>query len=221
MKKMFIIIIVLAIILMGMVIYKNAAVGSQNNVNIQEIEKIENYISKIYMWKEITKEALPSFEDVNNVEELWIWEVVKKNLEEYEITREQMEAKAKEIFGENFNREFPQEGNESFSLQEEKQTYLATETMLDHQEDTFLLNQIEKTKEGYIVEVIEYLGDYAEGNSVIIRNLQEEEIGRVGINDSETKMQEIVKNNVERFDKKKVYLKNEKDRLVVQKVEKG
>ncbi len=87
-------------------------------------------------------------------------------------------------------------------------------------EDSFLLNNIEKNKEGYVVEIVEYLEDYSEENSVIIRNLQEEEIGRVGTNDSETKMQEIVKNNIDRFSKKKVYLKTENDKLIVQKVEK-
>ena len=87
-------------------------------------------------------------------------------------------------------------------------------------EDNFLLNNIEKNKEGYVVEIVEYLEDYSEENSVIIRNLQEEEIGRVGTNDSETKMQEIVKNNIDRFSKKKVYLKTENDKLIVQKVEK-
>lgn len=86
-------------------------------------------------------------------------------------------------------------------------------------EDSFLLNNIEKNKDGYIVEIVEYLEDYSEENSVIIRNLQEEEIGRVGVSDSETKIQEIVKNNIDRFGKKKVYLKTENNNLIVQKVE--
>lgn len=220
MKKMLIIIIILAIILIGMIIYKNTAVGTKNNVNVQEIEKIENYISKIYMWKEITNEALPAFEDVNSADDLWVWEVVKKNLENYEISYEELEAKAKELFGENFNKQFPKEGNQSFKYDKTSEKYLATETMLDEKEDAFLLNNIEKTKEGYTIEIIEYLEDYGQENKIIIRNLQEEEIGQVGINDSETKMQEVVKNNINRFSKKKIYLKNENGNLTVQKVEK-
>jgi len=219
MRKMLTIIIILALILVGMVIYKNTAVGSTNNVNIQEIEEIENYISKIYMWKEITNEALPTFENVNNADNLWIWEVVKKNLEEYEIGYETIEGKAKELFGEKFSKELPKEGNESFEYKEETQMYLATETMLDEKEDTFLLSNITKTKQGYTVEVTEYLEDYTEENSIIVRNLEEQEIGKVGINDSETKIQEVVKNNIERFRKKKVYLEIIDDRLVVEKVE--
>ena len=220
MRNMFITIIILLIIFVGMVMYKNMALGTTNNVNIQEIETIESYISKIYMWKEITKEAMPEFEDINNAEDLWTWEVVKKNLEEYEITKEQIEQKAKEIFGETFNKSFPREGNQSFEYDKNSNKYLATETMLDGKEDTFLLNNINKTKEGYTVEIIEYLEDYSEENNIIIRNLQEEEIGKVGINESETKIQEIVKNNIDRFNKKKIYLENTNNNLIVKKVEK-
>ena len=59
MKKMLIIIVVLASILIGMIIYKNMAIGSKNDVNIQEVGKIEENISKIYLWKEVTGDALP------------------------------------------------------------------------------------------------------------------------------------------------------------------
>jgi len=40
MKKMFIIIAILATIFVGMIIYKKTAVGAKDNINIQEIEKI-------------------------------------------------------------------------------------------------------------------------------------------------------------------------------------
>ena len=84
MKKLFVIIGVLAIIFLGMVIYRNTA--NKSNVTVQEIENIEKYISKIYMWKEITNQALPTFENINDADELWTWEVVKKNLEEFELS---------------------------------------------------------------------------------------------------------------------------------------
>lgn len=77
-----------------------------------------------------------------------------------------------------------------------------------------MLNNIEKTEEGYVVEIVEYIENYSSEESVIIKNLNDEEIGRVGIDDTETKMQEIVKNHLDRFDKKKVYLKNEQDRKI-------
>lgn len=219
MKRMIIIIIVLAIILISMICYKNVMVATKNNVNIEEIGNIEKYISKIYMWKEITNEALPVFDDVNNSDDLWVWEVIKKNLEKYNVTYEEIEAKSKEIFGEDFNKKFPIEGNQSFEYNDISKKYLATESLLDKDEDEFLLNNIIKTNDGYTIEIVEYIEDYAEENKVIIRNSQEEEIGQVGINDSETKMQEIVKNNIDRFSKKRISLKSKNKQLTVQKVE--
>jgi len=159
MKNMFIIIIILAIIFVGMVIYKNTVIGSKNDVNINEVQQIEEYISKIYMWEEVTNEALPSFDDINNVNDLWVWEVVKKNLEQYEMTYEELNEKAKEIFGESFTKQYPKEGTSSFEYDENTEKYYATEVITDEKEDCFLMNNIEKTDEGYSVEIIAYLID--------------------------------------------------------------
>lgn len=220
MKKMIIIIIILATILISMIIYKNTSTGTINQVTVQEIQKIEESISRIYLWKEITNDALPAFEDVNNVSDLWIWEVTKKNLEQYEVNHEEIQTKAKEIYGETFDREFPKEGNYSFEYNEITNKYYPTEVILDQMEDSFLLNKIEKTDEGYLVEIVEYLQDYTNEDKVIVRNLGQEELGQVSINDSETKIQEIVKNNINRFDKKKIYFKVENNNLIVKRVEK-
>lgn len=220
MKKMLVIIVVLAMILVSMMVYKNIEINKNKSVNVQEVEQIEEYISKIYMWKEITKEALPTFENINDASELWIWEVIKKNLETYETTYEEIQQKGKELFGEKFERQIPKEGNDSFYYDQESNKYLATEIVLDEKEDSFLLNDIEKEGEKYKVKIIEYIEDYSEENKVIIRNLQEEEIGRVSTSDSETKIKEIVKNNKERFSQKNIEIKKEKDNLVIEKVNK-
>lgn len=219
MKKLLIIIVVLAIIFIGMLVYRSNGVN-KSQVNISEINNIEEYIEKIYMWKEVTKEALPSFDNINDANETWIWEAVKKNLEEYEVDYNTIENKAKEIFGENFEKEFPKEGNQSFEYNEETDKYLATEVNLDMQEDSFLLNTIEKENEKYKVQIVEYLEDYGEEESIIIRNLQGEEIGRIANSESETKAQEIIKKNIDRFTKKNIILRNEEN-LVVEKVENG
>ena len=203
-----------------MIIYKNIAINKNKSVNVQEVEQIEEYISKIYMWKEITKEALPTFENINNANELWVWEVIKKNLETYETTYEEIQQKGKELFGEKFEKQIPKEGNDSFYYDKESNKYLATEIVLDEEEDSFLLKDIEKEGEKYKVKIIEYIEDYSEENKVIIRNLQEEEIGRVSTSDSETKIKEIVKNNKERFSQKNIEIKKEKDNLVIEKVNK-
>ena len=220
MKNIFIIMVILAIIFVGMVIYKKSAVGSKNDVSISEIDKIEEYIYKIYMWKEVTDEALPEFDSINNAKDLWVWEVVKRNSEEYEMSYEEIESKSKEIFGEQLNKQFPKEGTSSLEYDETIDKYLATETILDEQEDNFLLNNIDKTKEGFVVEIIEYLEDYSEENDIKVFNFNNEEIGKININESESKIQDIVKTNKDKFSKKKIYLKKENDKLVVEKIEK-
>ena len=207
--------------LYGMVIYRNVRMqnNESNNVSIEEIQKIEEKILSVYMWEEVTGEALPEFQDINDADEKWIWEVVKNNLENYEVTYDEIEEEAKLIFGENFNKEFPKEGNSSFEYNGETDKYIATEVEFDQEEDSFLLDNIIKTETGYEVEIIEYLEDYSEEESVIVRNTNDEEIGRVSISESETNMQDIVKNNKDRFTKKKVYLLQENDNLNLQKVE--
>lgn len=91
---------------------------------------------------------------------------------------------------------------------------------LDSEDDTFLLNNITKTKNGYIVEIVEYLEDYSNEEIIVVKNLEGEEKGKVGINEGETKIQEIVKKNIESFSKKKIYLKKNNETITVQKVEK-
>lgn len=208
MKKMFVAIIILGMIFAGLLIYRNNPTSNASTITVQEINEIENYISKIYMWKEITNEALHSFEDINQADEIWIWEVVKKNLEAYELSKEQIQEKAKEIFGENFEKELPEEGNRSFEYYEKTGKYYATEINLDQQEDAFLLEKIEKTAQGYEIEIIEYIEDYTEEKFIKIRNLQGEEIGQVGSNENPSKIQEIVKENKNEFSKKKIIIQN-------------
>lgn len=227
MKKMIIIIIILIIIFSGMLLNKNIA--KKNNVTIDEINKIEEYINKIYCWREVTGEAMPKFEDINNAPDIWIWEVVKKNLDEYEITYEQIMEKAKELFGKNFTKEYPKEGTEYIQYDEETQKYYAIGMGLDEDEDLFLMNTIKKVQNGYEVEIIEYLEDYSNYNEVI-ENMNEEEINQEEINydihikntegkiistvrntENESKKLEIVKENIDRFTKKVITLENDEN----------
>ena len=93
MRKLIVTIIILLIIFVGMIIYRNMAISSSNQVSVQEIEQIETYITKIYMWREVTNEALPTFENINEASDMWTWEVVKKNLEDYELEYEVIDYK--------------------------------------------------------------------------------------------------------------------------------
>ena len=90
-----------------------------------------------------------------------------------------------------------------------------------------MINNIAKTKEGYQVEIIEYLINHMNESNITVENTNEESIGIVENNTGDTKIQEIVKENKNRFIKKKITLKIENEAsnsndnsLVVEKVEK-
>ncbi len=224
MKKLVIVIIILLLILIGMIIYKNTVIKANNQVSVEDVEKIETYITKIYMWKEVTGEALPTFENINDASDMWIWEAVKKNLENYELTYDEIQDKARELFGQDFTKEFPKEGTENFTYEKETNKYYATGMGLDQEEDSFLLNEIKKTENGYEVEIVEYLEDYSqetvetdESVSIAIKNLNDEEIAKVQ-EEQESSSKDIVKANIDKFTKKLVILKQEGDNLYVQKV---
>ena len=220
MKKLIVIIVILLLIFVGMYMYKhNKIIGNQSTeVSIDEINKIETYLQKIYMWREITGDALPVFDDINDAPDVWLWEVVKKNLEEYTLTYEQLQDKAKEIFGEDLQKEFPKEGYEYMEYDEETNTYYAIGSGLDNQEDVFLLEKIQKQDNEYKVQIVEYLEDYSEGYetsdgayNIQIKNLKDEIIGEVNSEESETNIQQVVKDNINRFTKKEVNLKIDKN----------
>ena len=220
MKKLVVIIIILLIIFIGMYIYRQnqITINRNNEITVDEINKIETYLQKIYMWKEITGEALPTFDNINNAPDVWLWEVVKKNLEEYELSYEQLQDKAKEIFGNDLQKEFPKEGYEYMEYNEETDTYYAIGSGLDNQEDVFLLDTIQRKENGYTVQIVEYLEDYSEGfetndteYNISIENLNDEIIGTVKNTEDETNIQQLVKDNIDKFTKKEVNLRTDQE----------
>ncbi len=221
MKKLVVIIIILILVFVGMIIYKNITISTNNNISVEEINQIETYLVKIYMWKEITGDALPCFNDINQADETWIWEAVKKNLEDYEFSYEQINSKKQELFGEKLTKDFPEEGTDYLTYNEETNEYYATGVGLDQQEDEFLLNNITKTDTGYEIEIVEYLEDYSqtESDSIIIRNIAEDEIGKVSSLEEES-VKELIKNNLDKFTKKKVKLRKENEQLYIESVSK-
>lgn len=227
MKKLLAIICVLLVIFIGMYIYKTNI--NQNNVTVSEVQKIEEYISKIYMWQEITEEALPKFDNINDAPDLWVWEVVKKDLEEFELDYDQIQNKAIEIFGDNFKKQFPKEGSEYIYYDENYGKYLTTGIGLDTQDDMFYIKKINKTKDGYEVEIVEYLEDYEnameledenEVYDIYIKNLNQETVATIKSNESETRAIEVVKENIDKFTTKTVKLvKNSEAKIFVESVE--
>lgn len=228
MKKLIAIICVLLVIFVGMVIYRRSNINS-NNVTANEVGQIEEYITKIYTWKEVTGEALPAFDNINNAPDSWIWQVVVNNLEEYAVTREQIQSKATEIFGPNFTKEFPEEGTENLKYDESLNLYVAGEIQTDNKEDVFYINSIEKKQNEYKVEIAEYLEDYSNetngaeennnGYDIKIENLNGEEIATVKDTDGETVIVNTIKENIDKLSKKIVTLqKGDNDNFYVTKV---
>lgn len=221
MKQLVATICILLVIFVGMLIYKKQQINNRN-VSAEEVDKIQEYISNIYMWKEVTDEALPTFENINQAPDKWVWGVVKNNLDKYQVTKGEITEKAKEIFGEGFNKDFPVEGTQAFILQENTNTYIASEINLDNKEDSFFINKIEKTQDGYTVEIVEYLEDYSNveslteedlqkneeelNYSIYLENLNGDRISELKNNDGETKVIETVKANLDRFTKKVITL---------------
>ncbi len=214
MKKLVAIICILLVIFVGM--YVNRRKSNQNLITATEVEKVEEYISKIYMWKEITGEALPKFDNINDAPDVWTWEVVKKNLENYDLTKDEIQNKATELFGNQFTKQFPQEGTEYMQYDEELGKYISTGIELDTLDDCFYIKNIRKTKDGYEVEIAEYLEDYVnslgvedenEIYEIYIKNLNEETIANVKNTEGETKTIDVVKENLDKFTTKTVNLK--------------
>ena len=226
MKKLVAMICILLVIFIGM--YINKSKSTQNRITASEVSKIEEYISKIYMWKEVTEEALPKFYNINDAPDLWTWEVVKKNLEDYELSYEEIVQKAKELFGEQFTKQFPKEGTEYIQYDDELGKYLTTGVGLDTLDDSFYIKNINKTKTGYQVEIVEYLEDYENAMGVedeneiydiYIKNLDGDTIATVKSNESETKTIDSVKENIDKFTTKTVNLiKNSDENIYVQSV---
>ena len=228
MKKLLAIICILLVIFIGMFIYKNNI--NQNNITVSEVQKIEDYISQIYMWQEITEEALPKFDNINNASDLWIWEVVKKNLENYELSYDEIQEKATQIFGNNFTKQFPKEGSEYIYYDEDLDKYITTGIGLDTQDDMFYIKKINKTKDGYEVEIVEYLEDYenamgledeTEVYDIYIKNLNQETVATIKSNEGETRAIEVVKENIDKFSTKTVKLvKGTEEKIFVESVKK-
>lgn len=226
MKRLIAVICILLVIFISM--YINKINVNKNVITVSEVEKIEEYISQIYMWQEVTEQALPKFSNINNAPEIWVWEVVKNNLENYELTYEEIQEKAIQIFGENFTKEFPKEGTKYIEYSNDENKYFSKEIDLDSLDDTFLIKNIEKTKNGYQVEIVEYLEDYEEAlktetndiYNIYIKNLQKETIAQIKSNESEINVIELVKQNIDKFSTKKITLQEDSQgNIYIEKVE--
>lgn len=219
MKKMLATILVLLIIFIGMLIYRTSE--KEAEVKIDEINKIESYLEKIYGWKEVTNQALPEFDDINNADEKWLWGTLRENIDDYEIDYDKIESTIKDLFGNNLKKEYPKEGTEFISYDEQSGKYQVKEITLDAIKDSFLLNKIDKTKDSYTAEIVEYLVDYtnSDGGKILIKNLNDETIYELTEEEAtDGNIQKVVKENIERFTKKQVELEKNNDKIFIKSV---
>ena len=220
MKKMLVTILILLIVFIGMLIFRTSE--NETEIKIDEINKIESYIKKIYGWKEVTDDALPEFDDINNANEKWLWGILRENIDDSEIDYSKIENTTKEIYGKYFTKEYPKEGTEFIFYDKEKEKYIVKETTLDAVNDLFLINKIEKNKNIYDVEIAEYLVDYTNSDSgkIKIKNTNEEEIYELTEEEAtDGNIQKVVKENMDRFTKKQIELEKENESIYVKKVE--
>lgn len=221
MKKMIVAIIILLIIFISMVVYKNSLANAE--VTIEEINNIEEYMDRIYSYKEITGVALPEFDNSQNADEKWIWGVVRKNIDDYEIDDVKIQETIQELFGKNLNKEFPKEVTYFITYNEENQKYITKELQIDAIKDSFYIQKIDKNDNEYIAHIVEYLVDFTDesGNKAIIKNLSDEKIKELNQKQAtEENITKVVKENISKFNKKKVTLEKQDDKLVIKKVEK-
>ena len=178
-----------------------------------------------------SRKALPEFSNINEAPDLWTWEVVKKNLEDYELTYEEIQQKATELFGKQFTKQFPKEGTEYIQYDEQTNKYITSGIGLDSLDDSFLIKNINKNKNEYDVEIVEYLEDHSNSAGVededeiydiYIKNLNQETIATIKSNEGETKAIETVKENIDKFTTKTIKLiKDSGGNIYVREVEQG
>ena len=180
-------------------------------------------MEKIYGWKEVTKEALPTFENINDADEKWLWGMLRENLDETEIEYTDIENKIKQLYGSQLTKKYPNQGTEFIKYDQKSNKYVISQTTLDAIKDAYLLDKIEKNKSGYTVQIVEYLVDYtdSENDKVLIKNLNEEIIYELTEEEAtDGNVTKIVKENIDKFTKKKVTLQKENENIIIKKVEK-
>lgn len=142
----------------------------------QEFEnKMEEYIDFIYF---SLGEYITEFENINSASEQWLWECVYKNLVDYEevfnediVTKEDIELAAKEIFGSDFEKEFPEKGIE-FWLEPKEDGYFCAAASVEREfYNDFEILSYEKNNNEIIVNIVEYMHDSLESDEKLVVNL--------------------------------------------------
>lgn len=160
--KVLVIVLILVIILSTFFIVKNKnSENSKNNISDVEQKEIATYINDIYN----IHTAIPEFEDINDANELWIWDNINQylcNHEEFEdrnqycdYTYEEISNFAKILYGNDFSLTVPVQ-NPAMIYDSENNTYgvplYTVETLKECQ-----IESIEKSGNTYTINLIDYV----------------------------------------------------------------
>lgn len=228
--------VILLIILLIVLIFPTFLIlpnNNENQVNNEELvdnivendkvnkEDIEKYLGKIYF---ILEDVIPSFTDINEANEKWIWKCAYCNLVRNEkdtgdkVTKEQVEDSAKEIFGKDFIKQFPKEGLEFWLEPDGNKYFVAAAGIEPDYFYEYIINSIAYKDNQVLLELIEYKTSDIWHNQTELKVLNiatNEEIKKYDLieydnNDYLLEMQEnvkeFIKNNKEKFSMAKITL---------------
>lgn len=178
----------------------NVELEKKEEVSSLEKATIEEYVEKIYKYGEIVN--IPTFENINNADEEWLWVIAFKECENTEmVTKSELVAKAKELFGTSFNKQ-PKEDSIFCAYWNEEMQYYEGKAhgLMAENETRYIIKSVEKDQNRFKVEIVEYVLNVSE----IIKG---EENAKVQIKNgdtvvatvSENEDKEYVKENSETF----------------------
>lgn len=178
----------------------NVELDKKEEVSSLEKATLEGYVEKIYKYGEIVN--IPTFENINNADEEWLWVIAFKECENTEmVTKSELVAKAKELFGTSFNKQPKEDSVFGADWNEEMQYYEGKAHGLMAEDETrYIVKSVEKDQNRFKVEIVEYVLNVSE----IIKG---EENAKVQIKNgdtvvatvSENEDKEYVKENSEMF----------------------
>lgn len=225
----FVVIIVLIFSLIGCSITEKVEDDEINEVMEEKISKIEyreieEYIKSINGYYEVSRYVLPNFDKLKDVNENWIWETVWKNASKLPgsgyFTREDLANEAKNLFGSEFDKEFPIEGLPGLiNYSDDYKGYYCNAFGLDGYLSRVIVDDVKKTGDSYVADVVCYLQDvedfaYAQkeiGDKTFIRLMDYNEkyienYEFILSDNYESQLNEFVLKNKEKYTRKKVYL---------------
>lgn len=144
---------------------KGSIKDTSTNKNESETKKVtnlektmvEDYVQKIYKYGEF--EIMPNFDDINKADEEWVWAIAFSQLENKEMVQKyEVVDKAKELFGQGFNKE-PKEDSIISAYWNEELNYYEGKAhgFMAEEEARYIIKDAYKTDNTYNVEIVEYV----------------------------------------------------------------